>query len=375
MPFHLILLWYLFLVTTMGSRKGSLLESNIKQMLEYAGFRPELHKIIKGYEIDIYLQVGKNKVAFECKQYEKSRLTIRNLIHEWDSKNKELELDKIILVIFGELPSKSDFQLAKKYGLILWDEKTFLRLFNLATEKKKGSTLLILDEMGLSRPAGPSEDIQSIKKSEIYLLLQEMKQSATSKLEGEITDGNVDMDISINGTDKVVRIEYSADKDFFTIYIPCDKTVKTTKPHFPFFDIELLRYTIIRYEPDQDLMKKIADLTGSLGLKRKKQEPEYIYIKNQPRMDVVELFYWMVKSLGEMEWEIGQYPRCFYRADYLELPHDAKVERYKDTPVIPICALHFNWGVAKPAMFLDTVIRDFWGVGAGYSFRVLVNPP
>ena len=76
----------------MASRKGTLLERNVEQLLTLVGLKPELNKIYHGYEIDVFLRYDNYTVAFECKQYEKSSLTVRNLIHQWDSKNKELNL-------------------------------------------------------------------------------------------------------------------------------------------------------------------------------------------------------------------------------------------------------------------------------------------
>ena len=80
----------------MASRSGSLLEKSTVKLLNLSGFKPELNKIINGYEIDVFLQYKNLKIAFECKQYERSTLAIRNLIHQWDSKNKELHFDKYL---------------------------------------------------------------------------------------------------------------------------------------------------------------------------------------------------------------------------------------------------------------------------------------
>lgn len=98
----------------MASRKGTLLERNVEQLLKLVGLKPELNKIYHGYEIDVFLRYDNRTIAFECKQYEKSSLTVRNLIHEWDSKNKELSLDKIVLVFFGVDLNHAEKELAKK---------------------------------------------------------------------------------------------------------------------------------------------------------------------------------------------------------------------------------------------------------------------
>ncbi len=39
----------------MASRKGTLLERNVEQLLTLVGLKPELNKIYNGYEIDIFM--------------------------------------------------------------------------------------------------------------------------------------------------------------------------------------------------------------------------------------------------------------------------------------------------------------------------------
>src|SRR3989344_3560485 len=106
----------------MTSRSGSLLEKNVAKILALSGFKPKMNQIINGYEIDVFFEYCGQKIAIECKQYERSTLAVRNLIHQWDSKNKELNFDKIVLVLVGCEISFKDRDLAKKYGVILLDE-------------------------------------------------------------------------------------------------------------------------------------------------------------------------------------------------------------------------------------------------------------
>ena len=40
----------------MASRKGTLLERNVEQLLRLVGLKPELNKIYHGYEIDVFLR-------------------------------------------------------------------------------------------------------------------------------------------------------------------------------------------------------------------------------------------------------------------------------------------------------------------------------
>lgn len=133
----------------MASRSGTLLEKEVKRLLELSGFKAELNKRINGYEIDVFINYNNQKIAFECKQYERSRLPIRNLIHEWDSKNKELKFGKIILVITGMDINNQDYQLAKKYNIIIWNESKLDNLLDSAIEKKIENKTIVLKELGI----------------------------------------------------------------------------------------------------------------------------------------------------------------------------------------------------------------------------------
>ncbi len=147
----------------MASRKGTLLEKNVEQLLRLSGFNPQLNKIRNGYEIDIFLRYKNIKIAFECKQYERSTLAIRNLIHQWDSKNKELNFDKIVLILIGCDISSKNYQLAKKYGIIIWDEQKLTNLLDKSIEKKIDNRYTILKELGIKADEIKGEEKEKIK--------------------------------------------------------------------------------------------------------------------------------------------------------------------------------------------------------------------
>ena len=134
----------------MLSRKGSLLEKDVERLLKLAGFKPQLNKIYKGYEIDVFLSYTGTKIGFECKQYEKSSLSVRNLIHQWNSKNKEINLTKIVLVLMGCDISAKDRELARKYNITIWDEKKLNNLLDYAIEKKATAQDEIFKEIGVN---------------------------------------------------------------------------------------------------------------------------------------------------------------------------------------------------------------------------------
>jgi uncharacterized membrane protein (Fun14 family) len=133
----------------MASKKGTLLERNTQQLLTLSGFSPQTNKIVDSYEIDVYLEYNNKKIAFECKQYERSTLAVRNLIHQWHSKKALLCFDRIVLVIVGIDISPQDYRLAKEYGVIIWDENKFMQLFDMAIHDKISNKSVILTELDI----------------------------------------------------------------------------------------------------------------------------------------------------------------------------------------------------------------------------------
>lgn len=200
----------------MASRKGTLLERNVELLLRLSGFNPQLNRICNGYEIDVFLRYKNLKIAFECKQYERSTLTIRNLIHQWNSKNKELNFDGIVLVLVGCDISSKDYQLAKKYGIIIWDEQRLTNLLDSAIEKKMENRDTTLKEMGIK-----SDEIKETEKEKIEIEETE-QQIIIKKALGEMLkrglrgSGFVIFDEEETG----LFVQYSFDEKGFMIFFP-----------------------------------------------------------------------------------------------------------------------------------------------------------
>lgn len=167
----------------MASRGGSLLEKQVAKILTLSGFKPKLNQIIQGYEIDVLAKINGKKIAFECKQYEKSNLGLRNLIHQWDSKNKELGFDRIVLALVGCNISDKDKELAKKYGIILWDDGKIEYLLDKSIEEKTGNGSCILKELKIEKtkegsnayPIGTPTSQQRLMKEKLDELLKNGK--------------------------------------------------------------------------------------------------------------------------------------------------------------------------------------------------------
>lgn len=121
----------------MATRKGTLLESQVESIFSSAGFDTSTNEFHSDYEIDVYAEMGDIDVVAECKQYENSSLSVRNLIHEWNGKNESIEADVVILVIYGQEIKDKEKQLAEENSIQIWDENDIEKLLNKDDEKIK----------------------------------------------------------------------------------------------------------------------------------------------------------------------------------------------------------------------------------------------
>jgi len=135
----------------MGIRKGTLLEKNIYKMFEMAGFNVKHQTIINGYEVDVYAEFNGYKIIIECKQYEKSPINVKNLIHQWHSKSSELSVNRTVIALYGFNPSKDDIVLAKKYGMLVWDEKDIDNYQNKVVDNKENGMNILLNDLGYNK--------------------------------------------------------------------------------------------------------------------------------------------------------------------------------------------------------------------------------
>ena len=111
--------------------KGDALEKSVEFIFNTAGFETERNTHIAKYEIDVLAKVGDRDIVIECKNYQNSSLIIRNLIHQWSSKNNLIKASKIIIVMAGLKIKPTDQKLADDLDIELWDDNIISELFNL----------------------------------------------------------------------------------------------------------------------------------------------------------------------------------------------------------------------------------------------------
>jgi len=155
----------------MASRKGSLLEQLVANIFKSLGFYTETNVKKKGYEIDVFVKKGNFEIIIECKQYENSSLTLRNLIHQWADKNSEIKADKVILVLYGINIKEADRNLASSRNIILWDEKTLQRYIDLTIKNKEEALKKLITELNLSIEDEKTRNLINIFKKLIILTM------------------------------------------------------------------------------------------------------------------------------------------------------------------------------------------------------------
>lgn len=109
--------------------KGDVLEQNVEHLFSVAKFKTSRNVKIRTYEIDVLAELGDRRIIIECKNYQNSSVTVRNLIHQWSSKNKLIAAHKVIIVIAGVSIKDSDKELANSLDITLWDEDDLGFLF------------------------------------------------------------------------------------------------------------------------------------------------------------------------------------------------------------------------------------------------------
>lgn len=124
---------------------GDALELSVEHIFKVANFKTSRNVKIAGYEIDVLAEVGDRSILIECKNYQNARFTVRNLIHQWKSKNEIIRANKIIIVIAGFEIKQSDKDLANDLDISLWDQDTLTKLFNLSLKPEELKDLLLED--------------------------------------------------------------------------------------------------------------------------------------------------------------------------------------------------------------------------------------
>lgn len=155
----------------MVSRKGSLLEQNVATIFSSLGFHTETNVKKKGYEIDVFAKKGDFEIIIECKQYEKSSLTIRNLIHQWSDKNSEIKADKVILVLYGMKLKETDINLASNRNIILWDEQKLQKYTNLTIKDKEEALKKLISELDLETEDESTKDLRNVDEAKKFVML------------------------------------------------------------------------------------------------------------------------------------------------------------------------------------------------------------
>lgn len=118
--------------TSTPKERGDSLEKAVEHIFKVANFTARRNVFIAGYQIDVMAEIGDRSILLECKNYQDGSLTIRNLIHEWNSKNEIIKAHKVILVLAGVIIKPSDYDLAYDFNIELWSESDLTDLFSLS---------------------------------------------------------------------------------------------------------------------------------------------------------------------------------------------------------------------------------------------------
>jgi len=128
-------------------RAGSLLENTLKRIFQSAGFKVRQNVKVKSYEIDVLAEHEGYTIAVECKERESGSLIVRNLILEWSGKSKIINVDKVLLAVYGVRIKPADRKLAEENNIAIWNERDIERFSDLAIKKGPASLADMLDNL------------------------------------------------------------------------------------------------------------------------------------------------------------------------------------------------------------------------------------
>lgn len=149
----------------MASRKGSLLEKDVERFFTLLGYRTKTNVRIKGYEIDVLAIHGKTNIIVECKQRDQSEsLDLRNLIHQWASKNQIIQANKVMIITHGLDILYSHKALGKKLGVSVWSDKDFNNYLDTALKDKKKALRMLDEYLKLDKISGKELDVQEFSE-------------------------------------------------------------------------------------------------------------------------------------------------------------------------------------------------------------------
>jgi hypothetical protein len=189
--------------------KGNALENNVEFIFQSAGFETQKNVRIAKYEVDVLAKIGDRNIIIECKNYQSSNLVIRNLIHQWNSKNHIIKANKIILVIAGVNIKKSDEELADEFNIEIWGENDLTDFFNL-TLKPKELRVKLLQKISF-QPISISESYRDeIASIVIKPLLTNMYDDKEKKYQlfNNWLRMFIRTELQINGTSKEDRMKH-----------------------------------------------------------------------------------------------------------------------------------------------------------------------
>lgn len=93
-----------------------------------SGFKTINNSRIKGYEVDVLASKCGYKIIIECKQQQRSRVIVKNILHQWHGKNSIIKANKVVLVISGQTFRPDEYKLARQLDIALIGDDDIHRL-------------------------------------------------------------------------------------------------------------------------------------------------------------------------------------------------------------------------------------------------------
>jgi len=109
--------------------KGTSIEKQVEKIFSSAGFKTKRNVKYKindeTYEVDVLAKTGGVKIAIDCVEYKGSKREISDRIFKWSAKKKNIGVDRILIIAYGQKVSEGMKEFAKGWGIIIWDTDDF----------------------------------------------------------------------------------------------------------------------------------------------------------------------------------------------------------------------------------------------------------
>ena len=110
-----------------------ILQDNLNKIIKNVGLKLIFDHKVEDYILDGYLEYEEKRFGFICKE---DRKDINSILHEWNSKNSEMKLDKVIIFVY-DVVFDDTYKIARKLDMTVLDKYSFDDMLEKSYQRKE----------------------------------------------------------------------------------------------------------------------------------------------------------------------------------------------------------------------------------------------